>query len=150
MDTLIKKQETFSVLGVLSRIHKGSESSDLFASIWQKFETYGEVIESLATGKHYYGINFPTDTEEVTDYLAGMMVAGDSSIPEGLVKRAVPGGDYALFACPVEEIGACYQHIFTKWLPTATVTFNPKSPVFEEYPERNSTQPVRIHVPVAT
>jgi predicted transcriptional regulator YdeE len=150
MDTVIKKTGAFSVLGVQFRINRGSESPELFAAIWKKFETYGEVIESLATGGHYYGISFPTGTGEVTEYLAGMMVARDCSVPEGLEKRTVPGGDYARFECPVEEIGACYQHIFTKWLPGAPVLFNPRSPVFEEYPEKNSRQPVGIHIPVAT
>ena len=148
MDSDIKKKETFSVLGVQFRVDKGSETSELFAGIWERFESYGEIIESLSTEKQYFGVNFPTPNEEVTDYMAGMMVAKDTSVPDGLVKRTVPGGDYAVFMCPVEEIGKCYLHIFTRWLPAAPVLFNSKNPVIEEYPEKNSTGPVRIYIPV--
>ena len=106
------------------------------------------MIESLSIGKHYFGVNFPTDKEDVTEYLAGMMVPAGSPIPEGLEKRTVSNGQFAVFECPVEAIGDRYQHIFTVWLPGAQVQFDPTMPVFEEYPERESAEPVRIHIPV--
>ncbi|MBN1905734.1 MAG: GyrI-like domain-containing protein [Deltaproteobacteria bacterium] len=148
MDTIIKKKETFSVLGVQSQINQGSETSELFAGIWKLFESYREIIESLSIDNKYFGIQFPTDKGEVTEYMAGMMVEEDSVVPEGLAKRVVPSGEYAAFVCPVEEIGKYYQYIFTKWLPSASVLFNPRNPVFEEYPEKYSTGPVCIHIPI--
>lgn len=148
MGTIIKKKETFWVLGLQSQINKGSEAPELFVRIWKQFESYGKIIESLAIEKQYFGIQFPTDREEVIEYMAGMMVTKDSTVPDGLVKRAVLGGEYAAFECPVEGIGECYQFIFTKWLPSAPVIFNSKNPVFEQYPEKNSTGPVCIHIPV--
>jgi len=45
MDGVIKKKGTFSVLGVQSPIDEGSESSELFATIWERFESYGEIFE---------------------------------------------------------------------------------------------------------
>lgn len=148
MDTIIKEKETFWILGVQSQINQGSETSELFARIWKQFESYGKIIESLSIEKQYFGIQFPTDREKVIEYIAGMMVAKDSTVPDGLVKRVVLGSDYAAFECPVEGIGECYQYIFTKWLPSAPVLFNSKNPVVEEYPEKNSTGPVCIHIPV--
>ena len=148
MEPRIEHRKAFTVLGIQFKIKQGSETAGLFAGIWEKFEAQSDLMESLSLSNKYYGVNFPTEKEDVTEYLAGMMVSGDSPVPNGLVKREVPGGDYAVIECPVEGIGLCYQNIFTKWLPTASLTFNPKNPVFEEYPEKDSTLPVRIHVPV--
>ena len=148
MNSRITQRESFAVLGVVTQIRQGSETPELFANIWRQFESRRQEIQSLAIGDHYFGVNFPTDKEGATDYLAGMMVAADVPILEGLEKRTVSGGQFAVFECPVEAIGESYQHIFTEWLPGATVQFNPTVPVFEEYPERTSQQPICIHVPI--
>jgi predicted transcriptional regulator YdeE len=148
MEPRIENRKAFTVLGIQSRVKQGSETKELFAGIWKKFEAESDLMESLSLSKKYYGVNFPSDQEDIAEYLAGVMVSHDSPVPFGLVKRNVPGGDYAVFECPVESIGFCYQNIFTKWLPAASVRFNPKNPVFEEYPEKDSTLPVCIHVPV--
>jgi predicted transcriptional regulator YdeE len=149
MEPRITWRRPFAVLGVVTRVRRGSETPQLFAGIWRKFESYRQKIESLAIGKDCFGVSFPTDTEDVTDYLAGMMVAADAAIPEGLEKRTISGGRFAVFECPVEAIGETYQHIFTVWLPGATVRFDPTVAVFEEYPESStSLQPVCVHVPV--
>jgi predicted transcriptional regulator YdeE len=144
----IERIEAFSVLGVVIRVTQGSETSELFSGIWEEFEHHGQWIESVSTGKQYYGVNFPTEAEHVSDYLAGMRIADDIPETGGLVKRRVPGGNYAIFECPVEGIGECYQQIFSVWLPSARVCFVPEYPVFEEYPEKGSSLPVRIYVPV--
>lgn len=148
MDPVIEHREAFTVLGIQSSVKQGSESAELFAGIWVKFEAKREILESLSVSKKYYGVNFPADKEGISDYLAGMMVSDDSPVPDGLVKRSVPGGDYAIFECPVDSIGLYYQNIFTKWFQAAPVLFNPNNPVFEEYPEKDSTLPVRLHIPV--
>jgi predicted transcriptional regulator YdeE len=148
MNPEIEHRNAFTVLGIQSKVKQGSETSELFAGIWEKFEAEREVLESMSLSKQYYGVNFHTDMEDVSEYLAGMIVSDDSPVPAGLVKRKVPGGDFAVFECPVEGIGLCYHSIFTNWLPAASVMFNPKNPVFEEYPEKESALPVRIHIPV--
>ncbi|MDJ0708249.1 MAG: GyrI-like domain-containing protein [Leptolyngbyaceae cyanobacterium MO_188.B28] len=148
MDPRITQRRPFAVLGVVTQVRQGSETPEAFADIWRKFESRRQEIESLAIGEHYFGVNFPTDKEDVTDYLAGIMVAADAPILEGLEKRTVSGSQFAVFECQVETIGESYQHIFTDWLPGATVQFNPTVPVFEEYPESTSQQPVRVHVPI--
>ena len=108
---------TFAVLGVASRISRGSESPELFGGIWKTFESRRQEIESVATRKVYVGVSFPTAEEGVTEYLAGMIVAAGTPAPEGLEARTVSGGPYAVFECPVEAIGATYQHVFSVWLP---------------------------------
>ena len=109
---------------------------------------HGQEIESLSIAEQYYGVSFPTVREDVTDYLAGMMVSDGAPMPDGLQKRAVSGGQFAVFECPIEAIGESYRYIFTEWLPDAPVSFDPSVPVFEEYPGRSFPQQIRIYVPV--
>jgi len=148
MDLRIEYRRSFSVLGIQADVKQGAEKPELFATIWATFEKEIEVIESLSLNRKYYGVNFPAGKEEISEYLAGMMVSDDSPVPEGMVKRNIPGGDYAVFECPVEGIGMCYQNIFITWLPASHMKFNPGNPVFEEYPEKDSSIPVRLHIPV--
>jgi predicted transcriptional regulator YdeE len=140
--------ETFSVLGVASRVCRGSESAELFGRIWKGFESHRQEIESLATKRVYLGVSIPTDDEAVTEYLAGMRVAPDTRAPDGLEVRMVSGGEYAVFECPLDAIGATWQHVFTVWLPSAAVQFDAGRAPFEEYPEKTPEQPVRLHIPV--
>ena len=51
---------TFSVVGVASRIGRGSERPELFARIWKRFESRRQDIESVATQKTYFGVSLPT------------------------------------------------------------------------------------------
>jgi predicted transcriptional regulator YdeE len=139
---------TFAVLGVAIQIRRGSESPELFGRIWKTFESRRLEIASLATQKVYFGVSFPTDEEAVTEYLAGMMVPAGTPPREGLEVRTVAGGQYAVFECPVDAIGATYQHVFTVWLPGAAVQFDAGRAPFEEYPENTPELPVRLHIPV--
>ena len=139
---------TFAVLGVPSRIRRGSESPELFGRIWKTFESRRQEIEPVATQRVYVGVSFPTNEEDVTDYLAGMLVVAGTPAPDGLAARAVSGGQYAVFECPVDSIGATYQHVFGVWLPGAAVQFDPARASFEEYPEKTPEQPVRLYIPV--
>jgi predicted transcriptional regulator YdeE len=138
----------FVVLGVPSRIRRGSESPELFGGIWKTFESRRHEIEPVATRRAYVGVSFPTDAEDVTDYLAGMVVAAGTPAPDGLATRTVSGGQYAVFECPVDAIGATYQHVFGVWLPGATVEFDAARAAFEGYPEHTPEQPVRLYIPV--
>lgn len=136
------------VLGVASRIRRGSESPEAFARIWKTFESRHREIQSVATGKVYYGVTFPTADESVTDYLAGMEVPAGTTSPAGLEVRPIPGGAYAVFECRVDAIGPTYQYVFGTWLPSATVQFEAGRPSFEQYPDDPAERPVLIHIPV--
>lgn len=62
--------------------------------------------------------------------------------------RPIPGGAYAVFECTVDAIGGTYQHVFSTWLPSATVQFDGGRPSFEQYPENVAEEPARPHIPV--
>lgn len=138
----------FAVLGVVRRVERGSESPELFGGIWKTFESRRQEIASLAIQNVYFGVSFPTDEEGVTEYLAGMMVPAGTPSPAGLETRTVAGGQYAVFECLVDAIGATYQQAFGVWLPSAAVQFDAGRAAFEEYPENTPELPVRIFIPV--
>lgn len=139
---------SFAVLGVVDSIRRGSESPELFGRIWKAFESHQEMIQTVATGKVYYGVTFPTADVDVTRYLAGMEVPAATPWPDGLEVRPIPGGAYAVFECSVDAIGGTYQQVFSTWLPSATVQFDSGRPSFEQYPENFAENPVRLHIPV--
>jgi predicted transcriptional regulator YdeE len=142
MDPVMETRDPFAVLGVQTEVTRASESPGLFAAIWRQFEAHQQEIESLSIQDHYFGVSFPTGREDVTDYFAGMMVSPGSPQLQGLRKRGVPGGHFAVFECSVEGIGSRYREIFTEWLPHASVRFEPTVPLFEEYPGKSSSGPV--------
>lgn len=148
MTPRITVRESFTVLGVPSRNRRGSETPELFGRIWKNFEERRAEIAAVATEGAYFGVSFPTVDEDVTEYLAGMPVPVGTSVPAGLEARTVPGGEYAVFECPVESIGATYHHVFGAWLPNAPVQFDPARPPYEEYPEDTPGQSVRVHIPI--
>jgi predicted transcriptional regulator YdeE len=144
----IEERKRFAVLGTVRPVRRGSETPELFAGIWREFESLRPQIERLAIRPEYYGVSFATDKDHVTDYLAGMMVGADAPVPKGLERRTVPGGQFAVFQCPVATIAERYRYIFTEWLPGASVDLDPSNPVFEEYPEGTSVQSISICVPI--
>ena len=148
MEPRLIRRTPLCILGVVTQVRRGSETPQLFAGIWQQFESRRPEIEPLAAGKGYFGVQFPTGEQDVTDYLAGMAVPAETQTLEGLEKRTVPGGRFAVFECPVEGVGETYRYIFGSWLPDSGARFNPTAPVFEEYPEDTSERAVWIHVPL--
>ena len=149
MEPEIRKQESFLVLGLVTRIARGSESPELFGKIWRGFEAYHQRIKPISTEPRYYGVSFPTAGPDAIDYLAGMATGENAAIPEGLEVRTIPAADYAVFSCPVHDIGAAYSHIFGQWLPTSPFALNRELPSFEQYPPAGEEQgQVSIHIPV--
>jgi predicted transcriptional regulator YdeE len=138
----------FTVLGVPSRIKRGTESPELFGRVWKTFEVRRPEVEHVATQRVYVGVSFPTNEADVTDYVAGMMVAPGTPAPDGLAARTVAAGQYAVFECPADSIGVTYQHVFGAWLPTAPVQLDAARAAFEQYPENTPDQPVRLYIPI--
>lgn len=148
MDPTLTTRGPFTVLGVASCVTRGEETPELFAGIWQDFEARRAEIEPIATARRYFGVSFPTADPTVTEYIAGMMVRSDAPVPQGLSSRTIVGGGFAVFECPLAAIGPTYRRAFMEWLPRAPVELDPVRPAFEEYPERASDEPVRLHIPV--
>ncbi len=111
----------FAVLGVAAPLRRGSETPGVLRPYLEDVRVAQYKIQTVATGKLYYGVTFPTADANVTEYLAGMQVPADTPRPDGLEARPIPGGAYAVFECSVDALGCTYQHVLTTWLQSATV-----------------------------
>jgi predicted transcriptional regulator YdeE len=113
------------------------------------FETFRERIKFQSTDQKYYGVGFAAAGDGPFDYLAGMAIMPVQTVLEGLVVREIPAATYAVFACPVMEIGPTYGYIFGEWRAKSGCQVDTAAPAFEQYPvAEDAASPVRIHIPI--
>jgi predicted transcriptional regulator YdeE len=151
MEPTIYNREAFAVMGISNRMSIAEESGADYKKIWSDFEKYNEPLKKISDDQKYYGVTFATDKQNIIDYVVGMAVP-EKMVPidEGLIIRQIPVAEYAVFECPVQNIGPTYQYIINKWLPNSPYKISPAAPSFEEYPpEGQGKLPVRIHIPVS-
>ncbi len=150
MKPTISSRESFTIMGTSCRMTPSEETGENYAKIWSDFEQYNEQLKQISTDGKYYGATFPTNQPGLIDYITAMVAPdGSEAIDEGLVVRKVPAAQYAVFECPVEQIGPTYQYIMSKWLPASPYTISPSAPSFEEYPAEGQNGPVCIYIPVS-
>ncbi len=151
MKARIVERDSFFVMGTLTRMTAAEETGEKYAEIWNNFELYNVRIKPISTDRMYYGVCFTTKQKDVFDYLAGMAVRDDAAPPDKqLVIRNVPAARYAIFQCPVQEIGQTYQYILNQWLPSSRYETNKTACSFEQYPpEEQEGLPVLIHIPIS-
>jgi len=151
MEPTICSREAFAVMGISNRMSIAEESSADYKKIWSDFEKYNEPLKKISTDKKYYGVTFATEKQDVVDYVVGMAVPQETApIDDGLIVRPIPVAEYAVFECPVQNIGPTYQYIINKWLPNSPYTISSVAPCFEEYPpEAQEKLPVRIHISIS-
>jgi len=149
MEPKIINKDAFVIMGTRSAITPKNESSETYGIIWQDFESYRSRVQPYSTDQKYYGVSFTTSKEGALDYLAGMAVSEGTTAPENLAIRKIPATRYAVFECPIHEIGQTKQYIFSQWLPSSPYKIS-TSPAFEQYPpEGQDPSPVFIYIPIS-
>jgi len=149
MNPKILERDFFKVMGTSTHITAENEMPEMFASIWEKFETYHKQIEPFSTDLSFYGIRFISGKGGDYEYVAGMAVKDISPVPKNLVMRDIPSALYAVFESPVVGIGETYKYIFMEWMPSSPYNLNANAPVFEQYPpEEKSEMPVLLFIPI--
>jgi predicted transcriptional regulator YdeE len=145
---LVSKR-SFKVLGVQSRIDPFTAD---YRRIWEKqFDPHHAFVRQLAIEEGYYGVYFATTAPGLADFLAGMAVGEVGKIPEELVLRTVPGGQYAEFQCEMDGIGPTWQAIYDTWLANSEEYAEDENRAcFEYFPPgvREGKAPVSINVPL--
>ena len=58
-----------------------------------------------------YTPDFKVETDDYS-YTTGMQVAQEGVLPEEMVLKHIPGGQYAVFTCAPDQIGATWQQIW--------------------------------------
>jgi AraC family transcriptional regulator len=122
----------FTVMGVL--IHSMPNEVD-FGAFWEnEYMPHDKAIRALSTDGAYYGAWLPHHGDGIPDYVAGMAVPDDASVPEGVIVRQVPASRYAVFECAISDIGRTYQYVYDTWLLSSPYEFTPGGADFEYYP----------------
>jgi predicted transcriptional regulator YdeE len=149
MEPKIVEEDSFIVAGILNRIKPEEDNEDRYGAIWKEFETIHPRIKGLSVDKAYYGVSFSAREGIGVDYIAGMAVSDPTIVPENLEKREVPKARYAVFECPLAEIGETYRYAFAEWLPRAPFILNTAVPFFEKYPPQGEeASMVQIYIPI--
>ena len=145
----IVRREGFLVMGTVTHRKPGTDRPEMFAAIWNDFETHQQSIKGHSVDSKYYGVSFAAGPDGSFDYMAGMAVRPVAETPEGLEVRKVPAATYAVFACPVQSIGQTYRYIFGEWRAESGYETDNATPAFEEYPPATDTNaPVLLHIPI--
>jgi len=131
MEAKIINRDDSHVLGIHAVINPMAAD---YQELWGKqFNARQADIDPLASESGYYSAYFGTGVEGQVDFVAGVMVDADAIVPEGLVKRPVPGGEYAAFECGMSEISGTWGRIYGEWMPSSGYVEDETRPSLEFY-----------------
>jgi len=115
MNPDITERAPFTVVGM---VHHG-DSTEEIGQLWTKFNTRMRDDPNLFEPSIAYGVCFPPGPDGKFDYLAGMGASIDAQTPQGMVRRDVPGGRFAVFETALATIHEAYQYAYQTWLPAS-------------------------------
>jgi len=149
MNPEIIERAEFSVLGITARINPmEADYQDLWGN---QFTPRQNEIFALAAEPGCYSFYFGTEQEGLADFIAGVIVEQGTPAPEGLVVRAAPGGQYAVFACTMATLSPTWGQIYAEWLPSSEYVEDESRPSYEYYAVdmgEGPDAPLTIHVPI--
>jgi AraC family transcriptional regulator len=148
MEPAITTRGSFQVLGIQVRIEPMSAD---YRAIWEdQFMPHHDAVRAVARDPGYYGVYFPCDEPGKVDLVAGMAVEELEQIPDGLVVREVPAGQYAVVECEMAEIGTTWGSVYGSWLPSSErYAEDPTRACFEYFPPGVEKGEARVSIHVA-
>ena len=149
--------EDFWAAGLsVSTTEEENMSDSVIPKLWGRFTPYMEKgIEGRLDNEVSYGI-CDGDGERFT-YLAGVPVGEETAAPDGLTKKRVPGGDFAVFIHQGElgenklaDLYLTMQYIYNQWLPESEYEYDMDRVDFEKYGQAFCADPpeMEIWIPV--
>ncbi len=147
MEAAIVNRSPGWVLGIEARIDPRKAD---YKDLWEnRFMPRHREIMSLAVDGGYYGVYYPCPETGKADFVAGMMTDESPAVPEGLVRRPLPGGLYASFRCTMSSIGPTWNSIYREWLPSSGYQEDETRPALEIYPPEMSGPDAELRIFVA-
>ena len=105
--------EGFTVLGL--EIH--SSCSLEIITLWEEFTPRIQEIPGVEMDDDAYGVFWGNDEMcEEFSYLACVESDMTGPLPEGMMMLNIPGGEYAVFTFPFEQVEEAYAYIYGEWL----------------------------------
>jgi AraC family transcriptional regulator len=149
MEPIIKTIPKIKIAGyVIKTKNVDGENSKDIPAFWGAYMSDGRCQklhgESFVKKHSEYGACFCPDTETGEfDYVIGVEVKDDISIPSEYHTCELPAATYAVFSTPpsdasgfVSAIQGAWQYIFNDWFPSSGYEYAPGCVDFELYDER--------------
>lgn len=147
MEAAIVNRSAEWIVGITARIDPRQAD---YKDLWEnRFMPRHDEIMKLAAGRAYCGAYFPSPEAGKVDFVAGMIADESREVPEGLVRREIPGGLYASFHCTMSSIGPTWGTIYREWLPSSGYQEDETRPALEIYPPEMTRADSRLHLLVA-
>jgi len=153
MEPIIKTMPVKKLAGYVIKTKniEGENSTDIPA-FWGAYMSDGRCEklhgENFVEKHAEYGACFSPDEETGEfDYVIGVEIKNDASIPPEYHTCEIPEATYAVFSTPassdedfVDSIQGTWQFIFNNWFPTSGYEYAPNCVDFELYDERCMTE----------
>lgn len=129
-DPAIERRSAFVVAGL--RYH-GLLDGEALGELWEAFGDRFDEFADAATSEDGFGVTVDYDDETgFVDYVAGVEVDPDASLPDGAHTVSVPEQTYAVFETTMSTADETMTDIYASWLPDAPYD-RADGPGFERY-----------------
>ncbi|MFD1646633.1 GyrI-like domain-containing protein [Haloarchaeobius litoreus] len=147
-DPRMVQRDGFTVVGLSTR---ATGETDLGAH-WSDFENRHRSYTDRIGSDEAYGVLFDFDSGTGSfTYLVGVEPSNETDVPSTLDRVEVPGGTYAVFTVPLDEVGTLMDYVYDEWFPSVTFE-RTDDPEFEYYgPDfdpRDAEATLDVYVPV--
>ena len=142
---------------VLKTKSEGGQNLVDIPSFWAAYLADGRMDrlhnESFLKNHTEYGACFPGDPDTgVFDYVIGVEINPEVSVPDGYHVCEIPAAAYAVFSTPPsseaanfsDTIQRTWQYIFNEWFPGSGYEYAPGCADFELYDERCMSEKEKI------
>lgn len=128
----IVERSAFTVAG---HHYEGTNQDGGLADCWQSVVEDWEDLLAVAADDRAYGVSYGGDPEAGTfEYLAGVRVGEDATVPESFAAVDVPAATDAVFETTLADVEATMQYVHGEWLPDAEYDLA-MGPEVEIYPD---------------
>ncbi len=96
-------------------------------ALWEKFSNNAAQLDAPRNPEEPETVGVTTAGQYWRDtfYLAGLVVADGSAVPEGMTMREVPGGHYLQFTHtgPAASLKEVFEYLYNWWIPRSDFVF---------------------------
>ncbi|SHH90118.1 GyrI-like domain-containing protein [Clostridium grantii] len=140
--------EEFKAVGLT---YFGNNSKGEIPSLWEAFNQRYKDIKQKHKSMLCYGIcDSEMDSEGRFHYIACAKVDSFEALPEGMVTKIVPKGNYLVYtySADLKDLGEFYSALYSKWIPLSAyeIDFRPQLELYDERFMQNGE--FDIYIPV--
>lgn len=138
MEPNIVDRPAFALVGIQAWIDP--ETADHEAIFDELYRPHAENARAVASSPGFLGAYFASRGPGRIGYMVGVEAPQGTAAPPGLVALEIPAARYAIFEFPREDVGGMWDYIHGEWLPASDEYALASTPVFEYYPQENTTE----------